>query len=68
VIVDHLVRIVHRSCLVARTKSSPARSSQRIRKRLEEAFGWAKTVARLYKLRHAIAQRRLAIQPGDGRL
>jgi len=26
--------------------------SQRIRKRIEEAFGWAKTVAGLRKLRH----------------
>jgi len=28
------------------------RSPQRIRKRIEEAFGWAKTVAGLHKMRH----------------
>ena len=30
----------------------PAALSQRIRKRVEEAFGWAKTVAGLRKMRH----------------
>jgi hypothetical protein len=40
--------------------------SQRIRKRVEEAFGWAKTVAGLRKMQHA--QGRLAIHPRNGRL
>jgi hypothetical protein len=42
--------------------------SQRIRKRVEEAFGWAKTVAGLRKLASRIALDRLAIHSRDGRL
>jgi hypothetical protein len=43
--------------------------SQRIRKRVEEAFGWAKTVAGLRKMRHrGLLKGRLAIHPRDGRL
>ena len=34
------------------TRHSGYGVSQRIRKRIEEAFGWAKTVAGLRKLRH----------------
>jgi hypothetical protein len=42
---------------------------QRIRKRVEEAFGWAKTVAGLRKMRHrGLPKGQLAIHPGDGRL
>jgi IS5 family transposase len=42
-----------RSAIDARTTRYPGYAvSQRIRKRVEEAFGWAKTVAGLRKLRH----------------
>ena len=34
------------------TRHSGYTISQRIRKRIEEAFGWAKTVAGLRKVRH----------------
>jgi hypothetical protein len=42
--------------------------SQRIRKSVEEAFGWAKTVAGLRKMRHRGLQGRLAIRSCHGRL
>jgi hypothetical protein len=32
--------------------AEPPAISQRLRKRVEEAFGWAKTVARLLKMQH----------------
>lgn len=42
-----------RSAIDGRTTRHPGYAvSQRIRKRIEEAFGWAKTVAGLRKLRH----------------
>jgi transposase len=42
-----------RSAIDRRTSRHPGYAiSQRIRKRIEEAFGWAKTVAGLRKLRH----------------
>jgi len=42
-----------RSAIDARTTRHPGYAiSQRIRKRVEEAFGWAKTVAGLRKMRH----------------
>jgi transposase len=42
-----------RSAIDARTTRHPGYAiSQRIRKRLEEAFGWAKTMAGLRKMRH----------------
>jgi len=42
-----------RSAIDRRTTRHPGYTiSQRIRKRLEEAFGWAKTVAGLRKMRH----------------
>jgi transposase len=42
-----------RSAIDGRTARHPGYAvSQRIRKRIEEAFGWAKTVAGLRKLRH----------------
>ena len=42
-----------RSAIDARTTRHPGYDlSQRIRKRIEEAFGWAKTVAGLRKVRH----------------
>ena len=42
-----------RSAIDGRTTRHPGYAvSQRIRKRVEEAFGWAKTVAGLRKLRH----------------
>ncbi len=42
-----------RSAIDGRTTRHPSYAvSQRIRKRIEEAFGWAKTVAGLRKLRH----------------
>ena len=42
-----------RSALDGRTIRHPGYAlSQRIRKRVEEAFGWAKTVAGLRKMRH----------------
>jgi len=42
-----------RSAIDARTTRHPGYAiSQRIRKRIEEAFGWAKTVAGLRKMRH----------------
>jgi hypothetical protein len=42
-----------RSAVDAGTASHPGYAiSQRIRKRVEEAFGWAKTVAGLRKMRH----------------
>jgi transposase len=42
-----------RSAIDDRTASHPGYAlSQRIRKRIEEAFGWAKTVAGLRKMRH----------------
>jgi hypothetical protein len=42
--------------------------SQRIRKRVKEAFGWAKTVAGCARCVIAAAQSRLAIHPRHGRL
>jgi hypothetical protein len=42
-----------RSAIDGRTTRHPGYAiSQRIRKRIEEAFGWAKTVAGLRKMRH----------------
>jgi hypothetical protein len=41
----------------------PATRSRSSRKRVEDAFGWAKTVASLRKPRH---RGRLAVHPGDG--
>jgi Transposase DDE domain len=42
-----------RSAIDGRTTRHPGYAlSQRIRKRVEEAFGWAKTVAGLRKMRH----------------
>jgi hypothetical protein len=42
-----------RSAIDGRTTRHPGYTiSQRIRKRVEEAFGWAKTVAGLRKMRH----------------
>ena len=42
-----------RSAIDGRTTRHPGYEvSQRIRKRIEEAFGWAKTVAGLRKMRH----------------
>ena len=42
-----------RSAINGRTTRHPGYAvSQRIRKRVEEAFGWAKTVAGLRKMRH----------------
>jgi IS5 family transposase len=42
-----------RSAIDGRTSRHPGYAiSQRIRKRIEEVFGWAKTVAGLRKLRH----------------
>jgi Transposase DDE domain len=42
-----------RSALDGRTTRHPGYAiSQRIRKRIEEVFGWAKTVAGLRKMRH----------------
>jgi IS5 family transposase len=42
-----------RSAIGGRTTRHPGYAvSQRIRKRIEEAFGWAKTVAGLRKVRH----------------
>jgi transposase len=42
-----------RSAIDARTTRHPGYAiSQRIRKRIEEAFGWAKTIAGLRKMRH----------------
>jgi IS5 family transposase len=42
-----------RSAIDGRTARHPGYAiSQRIRKRVEEAFGWAKTVAGLRKMRH----------------
>jgi hypothetical protein len=42
-----------RSAIDGRTTRHPGYAvSQRIRKRIEEAFGWAKTVASLRKMRH----------------
>jgi hypothetical protein len=59
-----------RSAIDGRTTRHPGYAiSQRIRKRVEEAFGWAKTVAGLRKMRHrGLPQGRLAIHPRDGRL
>jgi hypothetical protein len=42
-----------RSGIDGRTTRHPGYAvSQRIRKRIEEAFGWPKTVAGLHKMRH----------------
>src|SRR5215469_8149951 len=59
-----------RSAIDGRTTRHPGYAiSQRIRKRIEEAFGWAKTVAGLRKMRHrGLPKGRLTIHPGNGRL
>jgi hypothetical protein len=51
-----------RSAIYGGTASHPGYAvSERIRKRLEEAFGWAKTVAGLRKMLHC--QRRVNSDP-----
>ncbi len=59
-----------RSAIDGRTTRHPGYAAQqRIRKRIEEAFGWAKTVAGLRKTASPrTAQGRLAIHPRHGRL
>ena len=59
-----------RSAIDGRTTRHPGYAvSQRIRKRIEEAFGWAKTVAGLRKVAPSRpAQGRLAVHPRHGRL
>jgi hypothetical protein len=59
-----------RSAIDGRTTHHPGYAvSLRIRKRIEEAFGWAKTVAGLRKARHrGAAEDRLAVHLRDGRL
>ena len=50
----HVAQVVHRaSAIDGRTTSHPGYAiSQRVRKRIEQTFGWAKTVGSLRKLRH----------------
>ena len=59
-----------RSAIDGRTTRHPGYAvSLRIRKRIEEAFGWAKTVAGLRKARHrGLPQDRLAVHLRHGRL